>query len=123
MFTSTYKDLTADVLGSAFVRLVLHMAFIGLALVSLAARRVRIGISDRGILRLRAGNRRNRELDHPESGRPRASPTILAQPFMVAMTGFLNWLWDVHTSPRQVPNPSLARGGQHEALSEGGVAQ
>ena len=35
--------------------------------------------------------------------------TILANPFLV-IVGFANWLWDVHTSARAIPNQFGARG-------------
>ena len=105
MFTTTYKDLW-PIIGGTFIA-ACYMAFIGLSLASFAARRAYASASViaffvfmpaiAGIARSIIQNEDDRRY------------TILAQPFMV-MTGFANWLWDVHTSPRAIPNQFGARG-------------
>jgi ABC-2 type transport system permease protein len=115
MFTSTYKDLW-PILGGTFVA-ACYMAFIGLALGSLAARRAYASASVIAffVFMPAIGGIANSIIQNPDDRRY----TILAQPFMV-MTGFANWLWDVHTSPRQVPNQFGARGAAR-ALSRAGL--
>jgi ABC-2 type transport system permease protein len=114
-FTDTYKDLW-PIVGGTFIA-ACYMAFIGLALASFAARRAygsaaviaffvfmpAISTMVRAIIQ----NEDNRRY------------TILGQPFMV-ITGFANWLWDVHTSPRAIPNQFGARAAAR-ALSRAGL--
>lgn len=105
MFSNTYKDLW-PILGGTFVA-ACYMAFIGLALASFAARRAYASASVIAffVFMPAVGGIASAIIQNPDDRRY----TILLQPFMV-MTGFANWLWDVHTSPRQVPNQFGARG-------------
>jgi ABC-2 type transport system permease protein len=114
-FTTTYKDLW-PIVGGTFIA-ACYMAFIGLALASFAARRAYASASVIAffVFMPAIGSIANAIIQNPDDRRY----TILAQPFMV-MTGFANWLWDVHTSPRAVPNQFGARAAAR-ALSRAGL--
>jgi ABC-2 type transport system permease protein len=115
MLTTTYKDIW-PIVGGTFIA-ACYMAFIGLALAAFAARRAYASASVIAffVFMPAIGEIAKAIIQNPDDRRY----TILAQPFMV-ITGFANWLWDVHTSPRQVPNQFGARNAAR-ALSRAGL--
>ena len=105
MWTNTYKDLW-PIFGGTFIA-ACYMAFIGLSLAAFSARRAYASASViaffvfmpaiAGIVRA--------IIQNPDDRRY----ATLGNPFLV-ISGFANWLWDIHANARTAPNQFGARG-------------